>query len=72
MNTTFDLGPDIEVAGDEFEAQMLALADIERLEDERRLGEFLSGEGQNQDQEINSCDALRLIDGVPLYPEDEQ
>jgi len=43
MNITFDLGPDIEVEGDEWESLKMALDDIERLEDERKLGEFLSG-----------------------------
>ena len=51
---------------DEIPTIQLSDDDIERLEDERKLTEFISGEGQ-----INSCDALRVMDGVPLVQEDE-
>ena len=67
MNKTFDLGPDIEVAGDEFEAQQIALKEMADAD----AREYQAFDGPVQDEEINSCDALRILDGVPLVQEDE-
>ena len=52
----WDLGPDIEVDADRYEEEQAVLADLAR-EDE------FAG--------VNSCDALRIIDGVSLENEDE-
>lgn len=49
--------PDIEVAADDWEMEQKALADMAE-EDARFAG-------------INSCDALRIIDGVVEGPEEE-
>lgn len=48
----FDIGPDIEVEADKWEAEQKALAEIQ-------------GDG------LNSCDALRIIDGVSMVQVEE-
>ena len=50
-----DIGPDIEADAAEWEAEQAALAAL-REDEERGL---------------NSCDALRVMDGIPLVEEAE-
>ena len=57
----FDIGPDIEVAADEYEDQQAVLSEMN------------AGMAVDPFSGINSCDALRIIDGVSLtLPEDEE
>jgi hypothetical protein len=51
-----DIGPDIEAEAAEWEAEQIAMAEME----------------SDDFKGLNSCDALRVMDGVPLTVEDEQ
>ena len=43
----FDIGPDVEVEADKWEAEQQILTEM-------------------QIEQLNSCDALRVLDGVPM------
>ena len=66
----FDIGPDIEVAADEFEDQQEVrrqMAEEDATEEawaSMKEGDSFAG--------VNSCDALRIIDGVPLMVQEDE
>ena len=73
MKNGNDIGPDIEVAVDEFEDQQAFLAGSwqEEMEAENASEEAWAAMKEGDPLPgLNSCDALRIIDGVKPIQED--
>ena len=66
----FDIGPDIEVAADEFMDQQ----EVRRqMADEDAMEQAWAGVKEGDSfAGVNSCDALRIIDGVKSVQEDDE